>query len=461
MRFVLLLLILSIPFTFTQNFTRTVYTTFVKTIGNFVFSLTLEEQTFSFFFKARSRYGYFYVAFSNHSNSFLDGLVLMMTVNYSTGFPSYRNITYWRYIGGNSTNLEPNLYSTTPYYILDHYKVDLNYFPIGRYNNDLSYLVNLNRTEYQWINEETWIYAGFNYYHLPNSPIDYASPDETQAIQVKNITGDVQQYFPPIARLENMSLSVFIVELVALVVLFIVCILFFLFKKQPIYSRGLTPILACFGHFVHILSGITQYVYTLEEFKYNCAWLYFLQQSVLLTLLFLTFINFFRYVIILNINKEKPKIKINEPRGKFSKIRFMILKILGTNLFLFITVIVFYFVNNIIYLIGFSSTNFICDRRSSWPYALYIVSISLFCIFFVLLFFYEIVLNFHMIKKCKLLEIWTTDIYYYRLEIYGLGILIVFPFWLISLFMNPDFFMITTFRFDRNQLDLKYQLFHH
>lgn len=451
-RFLLLVFLSLLSATLSQNYTRPFNTRVVRTIGNFVFSLTQRNLTLNFFFKARSRFGYFYVGFSNSAVELTGGLVLMMSVDYKNGFDGYRNITYWRYVGGNSTKLEPNLYQNTSYFILDHYKVDLNYFPLGRYNNDINYIVDLKRSDFPWINEETWIHAGFSYNNVPNGPLEFASPDETRSIQVKDINDDDQQYFPPIARLENLHISLFILELIALMVLFIVCLLLYIFKKQPISSRGLTPMLACFGHFVHIFSGITQYVYTLEDFKYNCIWLYFLQQSVLLTLLFLTFVHFFRYTIILSLNREKSKIKINEPRERWKQIRFKILKILGTNYFLLASVIIFYFLNTVIYLIGFSSTKFICDRRSSWPYALYIVSVSLFCVFFILLFLFEVYMNFNKIKSCRFIEIWANDIYSYRLEIYGLGLFIVFPFWLISLFMNPDFFMITSFRFDRNQI---------
>jgi hypothetical protein len=437
---------------------------YIKTLHNVVNSFTNTTSTLQFFFKARSRFGYFYCAFSQNNTSFENGLVLLMVTNYTTGYDSYRNITYWRLQGQNNTEIEqtPSLYQPDPWMILDHYKTDLNYFPIGRYINDLSYNVFLNRTLYPWITEETWIHTGFSMYNNPLDPTVLASPDETEVIQVKDIATLDNLYFSPTARVEQMSMIPFIIELIALPCILILCIGLQMAKMQPIYSRGITPALACIGNFLHIFSGITQYIYTLEDFKYNCIWLFFCQWAVLLTLLFLSLFHFFRYLLIVNLNKEKSlalnKIqktedtKATQLESVWTGRKFQLLKLLGSSWFLLGLVVCTYLFYVLIFFIGFASTNFVCNSTIIWHTVFYVVSLSLFLIAFGILFIYDVILNFAKLKKCRIFSVLREDLYFYRFEIYILGLFLVFPFWLISLFMNPDFFQVKSFRFARNQL---------
>lgn len=434
---------------------------FIKTVNNVVHSFTNKTDQLGFFFKARSRFGYFFVAFSPSNVTLVNAFSLLMLVDYTSGHAGYRNITYWSLKGVDGMNFYENasLASAVPWYVLDHYKTDLNYFPIGRYIDDISYTVNLPRSKYGWITEDHYIYTAFSYDDNPLDPTKIHQPDESTLLKVSDLNSIDNLYYAPTLRLEQMHLSPFIIELSILPLLMGLCILLYILNVQPIRSRGITPMLACVGHFLHLFSGITQFIYTLEDFKYNCIWLYFMQQAVLLTLLFLSLFHFFRYILIVNLNRAKFFYVQKSAMGTGStdvsiaqQWKFRILKILGSSWLLFALVIVVYLVYALAHLIGFSATNFVCNNEVYWYSIFYVVSISLVMGGFLILFVYDAILNFGKVLSCRLLDFWREDVFWYRLEVYGIGLFIVFPFWLISEFVNPDRYQIKTYRFERNQI---------
>jgi hypothetical protein len=78
-------------------------------------------------------------------------------------------------------------------------------------------------------------------------------------------------YIPGVRRWSSFLLSIYILELSFYAFLMVITIIFYLLKVQPLYSRGLTPILGAFAQFLALLGEIYIFTLTIEEIsKYNC-----------------------------------------------------------------------------------------------------------------------------------------------------------------------------------------------
>jgi hypothetical protein len=89
-------------------------------------------------------------------------------------------------------------------------------------------------------------------------------------------------------------------------VLLIICIVFAIFKKQPLYSKGFTP---CLGLISQIMQAVPAAVFTIGTFETISHTLEFLMGTFYFGFLLLSFVivplHLFRFVLVLNINKMK------------------------------------------------------------------------------------------------------------------------------------------------------------
>lgn len=415
---------------------------------NIVSSFTNRTNSMDFFFKSRFRYGYFFVAFSKYNDSFQDSYVFAAWQDDSNWGPLGPNVTVYRYISPNYTTKEiPKvLYSPKPFYIQDERNADDNYFPIGRYNNDMNLNIRLPKKDFT-ITSETWIIMGFSYSNRPKSPSDLGGLDEWEKCRFDYINGEENQFFHPYARLEYISFELFVIEICFYVFLLFLCSLLYIYEKKPLYSRGFFPFIAIIGHLIHLISGITQYIFTLEDFKYNCIFLYFLQQTIVLTLLFLTIFYFFRYISIVNLNigkndLYKKNFQTSKLKTSFLKLKIRVLRIFSSNYFLLMFTFGLCLFINTIYFIGFLSTNLKCDRSVFWSYIIYISGIIIFFILLFVLFISDMITNYRKFLECRILDFWREDKQWYRFEIYFFSIFVTLPTWFAHFYANPDAFQI-------------------
>jgi hypothetical protein len=85
------------------------------------------------------------------------------------------------------------------------------------------------------------------------------------------VTSNDACYVPGIRRWSSLHISIYILELIFYAFLMIITIIFYVLQVQPLYSRGLTPILGAFAQFLALLGEIYVFTLTVEEIsKYNC-----------------------------------------------------------------------------------------------------------------------------------------------------------------------------------------------
>lgn len=428
----------------------------VLSVRNVITSYTQTNTTWNFFFKTRSRYGYFLFGFSNSNSSMLGGAIFASWVGDYVG-KLEPNITIYRYVPPVNMSVPKQLFQKEPWFIMDQLVKDTNYYPIGRYNDDINTEIELSKADFPWISiQKTYIMTGFSFLRKPKGPSNLTNLDEFYINPLSRVIYSDKSYFSPYARLESLHLAPFIIMLCFYPTVFIICFILLSFNKQPLASRGITPFFACIGHFLHLLSSITQFVYTLEDFKYNCIYLYFLQHTVILSLLFLEVFHFFRYVMIVNINIQKElAIKKKESNGLLNQIqntdfKYKLLRIFGKKRFLVAQTILNYIFFTIIYIIGFASTKFTCDKRVFWSSVIFYIFGGIIVFLLIALFIYDFYLNFNKIIKCEIVRLWREDVFYYRIEIYFIGLFIVVPLWITMIFMNPDSFYV--YSYDRPEV---------
>lgn len=186
------------------------------------------------------RDGYSFFAISKRNDSFEDALVFMFYLSNS------RQILN-RYIGQKNSKfpLSKSLYTETENEIFIKFE-DRNFYPLGRYLNEMTYLIRINESLFlKKFGKRFWFVGGINYNQNPKSPTDFELRyDELNAIQY-DIQTPRNNYTPRLnwARVEMFHLSIYIISLLFYVFIFILLIIFS--KKQPLRSRSATPYISC------------------------------------------------------------------------------------------------------------------------------------------------------------------------------------------------------------------------
>lgn len=258
---------------------------------------------------------------------------------------------------------------------------------------------------------------------------------------------NVMEYPLTYPRLELVHISYFVTALFFYFVIFLLCIV--LSQNQPLKSRGATPILSCIIQFLLLGSGFSVFALDLEKnVKSSCIFYYYVRAPLVIAIIFLASLHFLRYTILINIRSKIRYVAdvANEStqngHGASFDIYLRFLKYSGhplTQTCIFF--VVYVLVLGIFFIVDAS------DRFNCSVYALsYIgktvvntILISIFVGFQFLIVLYDVYLNFHLLKTCKLLKLWREDVFYFRVEIYFLGIFITLPSWILLLALNPIF----------------------
>lgn len=187
------------------------------------------------------RSGYAFIAISNQNDTFEDAFVFMF---YVRGGNQILN----RYIGGKSYKnpLTTQLYQGNDG-ILVQYE-DKNFYPIGLYVTEMSYLIEVNQTLFlSKFGSTFWVLAGVNYYQSPSSPTNFSLTFDESFVILYDIRSQREDYLPSMIwlRFENYHLSIYIISLCFRIFIFILLILFGYFKKEPLYSRSAIPYISC------------------------------------------------------------------------------------------------------------------------------------------------------------------------------------------------------------------------
>lgn len=79
----------------------------------------------------------------------------------------------------------------------------------------------------------------------------------------------------------------------------------FFVKRQPLKSRGVIPFVALISHFIYYLCQIPYFIFSLEwRISYLC-YIFLIQYAALQSSYILIPVTFFRYLMIINLNKQK------------------------------------------------------------------------------------------------------------------------------------------------------------
>ena len=198
----------------------------------------------------------------------------------------------------------------------------------------------------------------------------------------------------------------------SLIFIFICFILLLLFSKHPILkSRGITPFMACFFHFLSLSIYLLFYI-PIGILYPSICFIYSFILSTELSLGYISIFQFLKFIVIMSYDKWKYNMNNRDSKVPlFLKIS----KYLNTwPVLLF--VIFINFVLNLLLLCINQTMNWMLDFIS-------ISSYSLFFIIFTVLSCLDLCMNIKKIKKIKNLN----DQNYFRLETYVFGICLVLP----------------------------------
>eukprot|EP01080_Neovahlkampfia_damariscottae_P003294 gene3294-5735_t len=255
--------------------------------------------------------------------------------------------------------------------------------------------------------DNEYIFFAFNNLITPTSPQNISRHNYQRTLKIKlseNVFPSCAVVRPGIA--ETMNLYVYIASLVFN---FFVLILYLLLQnEQPLKSRGTLPIFAIIAHFIYYMTHFPEFL-SLEWRNYFICFIMMINYSALQSSYILIPLTFFRYLIIVNLNKQKQHYYNERQQGKDEEIKVSkIFKLLdfftstSTSLF-FITF--YFFIMIIIYVLVSSNDNWKCTERVLTSNSL-IFTASNFTIggAIFLLQFYDIIANIKTWLRCQLLD---------------------------------------------------------
>lgn len=424
MRIVLVLLL--VVFCFSQTTIRR---------GNFFFRVVLSNQTGVATIRGqnRGRDGYSFIAISKRNDTFEDALVFM---NFLTTERQIIN----RYVGQKDSRfpLTHTLWNRTTQNdgIYLRY-LDRNYYPRGLYITDILYNIEVNQTLFiNKFGRKFWVILGINY-NYPKSPVNFELDADEAAVFEYDLNQNVPMWgIPaPTIRLENTHPSIFAISLAFIALTFALLIIFS--TRQPLYSRGATPFIACIFQFIALFVDFPLFFLKLSDMRYYCLITDLIQKPLVLCLVFLSLLHFFRYIILLNLGKKKNAI-VSQKNDKPGNVRgiFRVLKVLGKwyiNLIVIICVALSYSVFNLILFL----INGLDCTISDIPFGFYTSFLIIILLFFIVAMIFDLASNIDICKSCQLKLFWKEDIFLYRFEIYFFGIFLGFTAMVLTTIVQP------------------------
>eukprot|EP01080_Neovahlkampfia_damariscottae_P004238 gene4238-7575_t len=220
--------------------------------------------------------------------------------------------------------------------------------------NDFYWSFSFNRTkllEDLPVNQSfKYAFVGSNYYaSIPtNSPYSLPPPDQMEVMPFDIFSKDSFCFIPSILRWSTFHWSLYAIEMSFYVIILIICTILYIFKFQPLYSRGLTPIIGSISQIFLLLSQIHFFALNVEGISNNfCLFdMFFYYPGVQMSLILIP-IHLIRYIAIINLARSKKTLYITKNNGKKEVGTFLIkmLKIIQNpfiNLFIVLLYLFFY-----------------------------------------------------------------------------------------------------------------------
>lgn len=339
------------------------------------------------------------------------------------------------------------------------YDDDWNVYPVGFYMNDMRILFYLNITKTLELFTDVFnVTIAFSYSSKPARLTEFDINQINEEYKfVWNLTKENQYTTqntllqPHLFRYEYFGPAQFSIFLILYTIIFIVMLIFR--NKQPLASRGLTPYFACIIQFLLSFSGITQFVFTLELNRVNCYISRLVRGPLILTIIFLAIFTFFRYILIINLNNRKSLYiqnkKSNQKQSFFNKWIFILLKGLGHWSFHIVIFIAFHIMTSAIFILVSAASEFNCQLTGDTIVSRNAASATdiVFMVILILLFIAGIIIalidifsNIISIVRTDPFKLWKDDVYFFRIEVLIIGLLFVFPFFIIVFILKQTIY---------------------
>lgn len=416
-----LFLLLLVCFTYQQGLLKNDF--YLSFTDNSVDNSTID--TFTLWYATRGRFGYSFIVFTKELYNFTNSLIYVFYIkDEAAQVLQYRSIENLNIV--QNVDFDLTLYNNTLF--------DYTNYPVGWWKDELELTIDITKSVFQSrFSDPFYVYLGTDYWsNPPNQTLNLTSL--ISIIDRQNLTTTTIVFNYPDRRVETLHPALYFLALIYYIFLFILLIIFNIFKKQPIYSRGFTPFLALFSHFLCLLPGFYVFYLTLESYSTYCNIWYYIQDPLIIVILFLCNLNFLRYSILLILNNSRKstildKMKIN---FKVNKLEWylILLKHMGTWYFtLIVSVLVYGFM---IILFSIQLGVYGCDGNIYYfgdYFYLGLLVLLFVCLFIQLI--VDLIINSKRIFTCKFVEIWKEDILFFRVEFYIIG-LFTFIFYIIT-----------------------------
>jgi hypothetical protein len=260
--------------------------------------------------------------------------------------------------------------------------------------------------------------------------------------------------FPAAYRAENIHPAIYSISAVAHIILTILTIIFSYF--QPLRSHGFVPIIAITLQTLRVLHEWFYFVNLELNARYYCYNEILVKYPTILTILLVIPLNQIRYILMFHLNYQKSLFVSLKNGKRRMRISIIALKILSKPYVSPIIMAVFYFlIAGFFFVLGLifgidSCDNVMAYNINSFIYLAF--SIIMIVVIFLVMLVDIGFLIYHIILKTKttplqtwqkilfplhvLIVAWKEDIYYFRFQVYFIGLLILAPLYLISSILN-------------------------
>eukprot|EP01080_Neovahlkampfia_damariscottae_P011020 gene11020-3726_t len=173
--------------------------------------------------------------------------------------------------------------------------------------------------------KQFYFFIGTNRHTPPPSDNSRLSP--LDALEI--IPFDLNQktpdcYVSGVRRWSSFHLSIYILELLFYLLMTLITLLMYIFKMQPLYSRGFTPVLGCIAQIFSLLGELYIFTLTVEEnIKYTCLFNMFFYYSGNQLALILMPIHMFRHLAVVALSKTKGQFYITKRKVVEGRITYI------------------------------------------------------------------------------------------------------------------------------------------
>jgi hypothetical protein len=235
-----------------------------------------------------------------------------------------------------------------------------------------------------------------------------------------------------IGKIEALHPAPFSVVIFIYGVVGILCIVLYLFKLRPIFTRKAAPILGTIAQmFVLFVYGILNFA-TTNEFrnKYLCYFEAYLLYPAIESIYLVVLLNFFRYLLIINLNQTKVKLFSEQDKKIRINILLKVIKRLTSPIVvLFLNVLYICFLM-FVFSIVLAIFKFQCAplQRTLFNF-IHLGFTGILALAIIIVQFYDLIINIPRIITCKMTLVqffFTKDPFYFRLEMSSAIALAVF-----------------------------------